>query len=240
MPLEPDFCIIYTAECTLHKFQDKTNWGEEIPGSGTPPLTEEPRDNGAHVLICAYVEQSGKENFIPVDSVPYLTKLEFDINNTKDGHYMYEVLRFPIYNVLSNYIAEALDVNGEIAIYASLIYYPVTDKFYKALTPSLGIPPDDVAGLVYWEEILDFTVDSIRESDQIIIYRWDDIYTCRYRKCVRQELIALGCGCEDITRYLKYFKKKTLLDGAYALSDNQEYNKAEGNIRLLETMCPKC
>ena len=230
MALEPDFCIIYTAQCSVHKFQDKTNWG----------APEVERSDGAHILLAAHVAQDGTESFVTVDSIPYLSKLEYDINNGKDGHYRYEVLRFPIYSPAAVYEKEVLDANEEIAVYANLIYYDVTSKFYKAIEPSTGIPPDDVNGLLYWEEIIKFDEDDIRENDKILIYPWDDLFTCRSRKCVRDELIALGCGCEDITRYLKYFKKKAMLDGAHALSDNQEYNKAEANIRLLETMCPKC
>lgn len=236
--IEPDFCIIYTAECSLHKFQDKTNWNTEvlIPFDPGDPR----REDGAHILLAAHIEQNGTENFVTVDSIPYLTKLEFDINNSKDGHYMYEILRFPIYSPAVAYEMEQLDTNLEIAIYANLVYYNTTDKFYKAIAPSTGIPPDDVNGSAYWEPITDFTVDSIRESDKITIYRFDDIYTCRSRKCVREELIALGCMCEDMAKMTRYFKKKVILDGAYALSDNQEHAKAEANIRLLENMCPKC
>jgi len=230
MALEPDFCIVYTAQCSVHKFQDKTNWG----------APEEERNNRAHVLIAAHVAQDGTETFTTVDSTPYLEKIEYDINNGKDGHYMYELLRFSIYNVAIGYTPELLDINGEIASYAALVYYPPLDKFYKCIGGNAGVPPDAVDGSTYWEEITDFTVDSIRESDKIIIYRWDDIFTCRTRKCVREELIAIGCMCEDMSKFMKYFKKKTMLDGAYALSDNQEHSKAEANIRLLENMCPKC
>ena len=230
MALVPDFCIIYTAQCSVHKFQDKTNWG----------APEVERSAGGHILLAAHVLQDGTENFVTVDSIPYLTKLEYDINNSKDGHYLYEVLRFPVYSPAAGYDIEVVDANGEIAIYAHLVYYNATDKFYKAIGPSLGITPDSPEGLNSWEEITDFTVDSIRESDKIVVYPWHDIFTCRSRKCVREELIALGCMCEDMSKYMKYFKKKTMLDGAYALSDNQEHSKAEVNIRLLENMCPKC
>jgi hypothetical protein len=230
MALEPDFCIIYTAECSVHKFQDKTNWG----------APEVERTAGGHVLLAAHVLQDGTENFLTVDSKPYLTKLEYDINNTKDGHYLYEVLRFPVYSPAFGYEPEQLDANDEIAVYAHLVYYNGTDKFYKAIGPSLGVPPDGVDGLLSWEEITEFAVDEIRENDKIIVYPWHDLFACRSKKCVKDELIALGCGCEDMTRMMKYFKKKVMLDGAYALSDNQEHSKAEANIRLLENMCPKC
>jgi hypothetical protein len=230
MALVEDFCVVYTTECGLFKFQDKINWGSP----------EQERSDAANILIAAHVTQKGVEEFVTIDSAPYLSKIEYDINNTVDGHYLFELLRFPIYDINASYIKEVLDSNDEIATYASLVYYEATNKFYKAIEPSNNIAPDSVDGALYWEEITDFTLDEIRESDKISIYVYNDTYMCRSRKCVRDYLLSIGCNCDDMAKYMNYFKRKAMLDGAQANSDSEKYPQAETNIRLLETMCPKC
>ena len=230
MAIVKDFCVVYTTVCTLFKFQDKINWG----------APEVERNEGAHILLAAHVAQDLTESFVTVDSSPYLTKIEFDINNTMDGHYLFELLRFPIYDINISYIKEVLDVNSKIAIYANLVYYPATDKFYKSIEPSLNIAPDAIDGPSYWEQITDFTVESIRKNDKITVYIYNDTFACRSRKCVRNFLLDLGCGCDDMNKYLAYYKRKALLDGADSLSSSERYKEAETNIRLLENMCPKC
>lgn len=230
MALVEDFCIVLTTECALFKFQDKINWG----------APEVERNEGGHVLLAAHVNQDLSEDFITIDSTPYQTKIEYDVNNDVDGHYLFELLRFPIFDINTNYVKEVKDVNNIITTYANLVYYPNLTKFFKAIEDTMGHFPDDVDGATYWEEITSFNVESVRKNDKITVYRYDAIFTCRSRKCVKSFLLDLGCGCDDIKKQLAYYKRKSMLDGAGSLANDERYAEAETNIRLLENMCPKC
>jgi len=230
MALVKDFCLILTSECTVFQFQDKINWG-------TP---EQDRAQGANILLAAHITEDNEEEFATVDSTPVQSKILYDVTNSVDGDYIFELLRFPIHNINENYIKEVKDSNGIITTYASLIYYPGNFKFYKAIEPSLNVLPDAVDGTTYWTEITDFTADEIRSSNAITIYDYRDVYACRSKKCVKDALISLGCGCDDLKKMLPVYKRKALLNGAQALADNQQHHKAETNIRVLENLCPKC
>ena len=84
MAIIPKGCIVLTDECGVFQYHDKNNWGSP----------EENRDQGANILLVASVDVDGVESFITVDSAPYLSKLIYDVNNTQDGHYLFETLRF--------------------------------------------------------------------------------------------------------------------------------------------------
>lgn len=232
MALVPKSCIKLTDDCGVFQFEDKTNYG-------TP---EENREQGANVLLVAHVDEEGKEDFLSVDSEPVLTKLVYDVYNTKDGHYLFEILRFRFYDNNTVYYPEEKDINGVIVTYANVIYYQPTNKFYKAINPAffINIAPDDVNANDYWEEIIDFTVDSIRTNTNILVLETHDINDCRSRKCVRNYIIGLGCNCTDQKKLVESFRRESILASARSLADNQQYNKAESNIRLLEKMCPSC
>lgn len=230
MALEKDFCIIYTADCALYKFQDKINWG-------TPEVD---RAEGAHILLAAHIKEDGTEEFTTVDSVPYTSKLEYDIPNTIDGHWIAELLRFPIYDINTNYAKEIKDVNGVITNYANLMYHSGTNKFYKAIENVLNVAPDEVDGSLYWQEITSFTLDEIRKNTTIAVYDYKYLYDCRSRKCVKDLLIGMGCNCSDDNKIKAYDKARVLLQGAQALADDQKFTLAETNIRVLEKRCGKC
>ena len=93
MALVKNYCLIYSSDCDVFQFQDKINWGSP----------EEARNQAANVLIVFHVTDKSKEEQIHVDSKPYLSKLVYDIHNTMDGHYRYELLRIPIYFNSENY-----------------------------------------------------------------------------------------------------------------------------------------
>lgn len=231
MALVDSVCLIYTDECTLHKYNNKTVYG-------TP---NQDRNQAAEILIVAHVTEKSVEEFITVDSTPYLTKLEYDINTTKDGHYRYERMRFQFWNSGTSYVKKVVDGNNIITTYPSLIYYQATGKFYKALENHSNIAPDSGSGTTNWSEITDFTIAEIRLNPNIEVFISDLLYDCRSRKCTKKELLKLDCGCvDDLTKLLPFLRKKILLTSARSKADDQKLQEAETITRVLEKLCGNC
>lgn len=224
--------IKFTTDKALFKYVNGTIYGN-------PELN---RNDAGEYLFVAYINEKGEETVITVDSTPYLSKLEYDINNTIDGHYHFERLRFPNYNSGTSYDPETRDINDIISIYADLIFYSVTNKFYKNILTSTNIAPDAPNGSTYWIEITDFTDPEVRNNTNIINFIYDTIYDYRGRICVKDELYKIstkGCGCTDnLTSLMPYLKKKVYLSGARAKAADQKFAQAETITRVLDKLCP--
>lgn len=224
--------IQYTNEPTLFRYSNTTVYGG----------AEEDRNEGAEILLAAHVVapehtgEEGVEEFLTIDSTPYLTKTLYDINNTSDGHYRFETLRFPIWSVATPYIEEVRDVNNEITTYASLVYYTVTGKFYKAIDSQTGGLPTNT---LFFEEITDFTIDDVRTSDKIVVSEYNTIFDHRGRLCVKEELYKLLYPgvCLDLQKMMPYLKKSIYLKGARAKADDNQPEQGEIITRTLENSC---
>lgn len=225
------FCTVLHDDCGVFTLQNNAVYGG----------AERLRSATGDVLISAHINEDETEDFATIDSTPYDSKISYDITNTLDGHYHSELLEFPNYNAGTAYIAEIRDVNSIITTYANLIYYPTTQKFYKNILASTGIAPDAVNGTTYWVQITNFTNSEVRLNTTIYVGVFDDIATCRSRKCVKNELIKLtskDVSCLDEKTLLPYLKKKIYLSGAYALNSDQKSEQAEHVIRTLTKLCP--
>lgn len=232
MALENSACLVRTDNCELHKYVNNTVYG----------APNQDRNQAAEYLLVAYVNQSEVESFITVDSTPYISKLEYDINTTIDGHYRYERMRFQFWNSGANYVKKVTDINNIITTYPSLIYYALTGKFYKAKENHSNIAPDTpVTGIINWEEITDFTTAEIRKNPNIEVFVNDFLYDCRGIKCAKNELLKLPCGCvDDWNKLIPYMKRKTLLASARSRADDGNLNEAESITRDLANLCTKC
>lgn len=198
---------------------------------------EDDRNEGAEVLIAAHVDEDEVENFVTVDSTPYLTKTLYDIPNTIDGHYHIETLRFPIWSIATPYVIEVRDSNDIITTYASVVYYTITGKFYKCKLANTGQLPTNTT---YYTEILDFTDSELRSSNKIVVGETDQLFDHRVKVCVKDELyriISNSCNTEDVSKLLPYLKKKILLTGAQAKLEDAKPEHAEVIIRELSTYC---
>lgn len=205
--------------------------------------TEENRDQGGEVLIVAHVTEEGVEEFVTIDSTPFISKTQYEIYNTVDGHYLAERLRFHFYLSITPYSPEVRDVNDVITDYADLIYDPAVDKFYKNILAITGVAPSDPTGLTYWEEIIDFTDPEIRKNTTILVGEYHFLHATRSKKCIKNKYFELTktCGCsENFKDFLPLYKLKTLFTGACSLMSDLKYSHAEANIRLIQNMCPKC
>lgn len=232
MALENSVCLIYTDECTLHKYSNKTVYG-------TP---NQDRNQAAEILIAAYVDEDEVEIFLTVDSTPYISKLEYDINNTIDGHYRYERLRFQFWSGATAYVKKVVDVNNIITTYPSLVYYTVTGKFYKALENHTNVAPDTaVTGIINWIEVSDFTIAEIRLNPNIEAFVNDLLFDCRGKKCAKTELLKINCGCiDDFKKLLPFLKRKVYLAAARSRADDENLKEAEIITRELSKLCGNC
>lgn len=224
------YSIQYTDVETLFRISNDTIYGGSNPNRG----------DSAEILIGAHVDEAEIENFITIDSTPYLSKTLYDISNTLDGHYHFETLRFPSYNGATPYFAIVRDGNNIIVTYPSVVYYATTGKFYVSILASTGINPDAINGATYWQVITDFTTQDLRKNTNLTVGIFDTLFDFRGRIGVKNELYKLvskGCGCiEDINKLLPYLKKKVLLVGAKSKADDNNTNQAETITRQLQLL----
>lgn len=235
MAITYSFCTVLHDDCGVFTIQNNADYtaGGEVRG-----------DTG-DVLISAYVDEDQVENFVPIDSTPYLSKIAYEVYNTIDGHYHSELLRFPLFSSANSYVAETRDSNDIIVTYANLVYYSNTGKFYKCIlaNPATSVAPDAVGGSTYWEEITDFTDSEVRLNTTIKVGVFDDIATCRSRKCVKNELykiIKKDPSCLDEKVLMPFFKKAIYLMGAKAKNSDNKSEEAEVIIRTLSNLCDDC
>jgi hypothetical protein len=232
MSLVDAFSLKYTEDVTLFQYSNDTVYGGSNPA----------RNAAGEYLLAMHVNEDTTEDFLLVDSTPYLTKILYDITNSIDGHYRFERLRFPLYSSGANYVSEILDSNGIISTYANLIFYSTTNKFYKCTANITNIAPDAINGNLYWQEITDFTLSSIRLNTTITSFVENTLYDARGRKCVKDELYNLSKdGCvTDVNKLFPYLKKKIYLTGARSKADDLNPEEAEVITRILQNLCPNC
>jgi hypothetical protein len=241
MALDRKSCLVFTDDCALFIVRNTTG-NYDVNNTGGYGAPNEARADAAEVLIVAHVTEAEVEEFITIDSTPYLSKLEYSVSNTIDGHYRWEFLRFPLYSGVTSYVIEIVDGNDIIITYANLIYYSATNKFYKKIgSNGSGVAPDAINGVDHWEEITDFTLSSIRNNSTISVVESNDLYDCRGRKCTKDELYKLGCGCtDDVSKLLPYLKKKVYLASARSRNADLNPEQAETITRTLQKLCPTC
>lgn len=225
------FCTVLHDDCGVFTLQNNSVY------------TSPARSGTGDILISAHINEDETEDFAIIDSTPYLSKIAYDIPNSVDGHYHSELLEFPIFSSANSYIAETRDVNSIITIYANLIYYGATGKFYKCklTNPAVSIAPDAPTGATYWTQITDFTDSEVRKNTTISVGVFDDVATCRSKKCVKNALYNLSSkdvSCLDAQTLLPYLKKSIYLAGAMSLNSDQKPEQAEHVIRVLEKLCP--
>lgn len=235
MALTYSFCTVLHEDCGVFTLQNNADY----------TLGGEVRSDTGDVLISALIKFDETETYITIDSTPYLSSISYEVNNTADGHYHSELLRFFKFNNANSYIQEVRDVDNNITTYANLIFYPTTNKFYKCKlnNPATSIAPDAGSGSTYWDEITDFTDSEVRLNTTIKVGIFDDIAACRSRKCVKDELYKAICkdpSCIDEKTLLSFYKKAIYLMGAEALNSDDNSEKAELNLEILANLCNTC
>jgi hypothetical protein len=235
MALVDKFQTVYTDILSLFRVKDITVYGGAEPNRG----------DFASVLIGGHLDSSQILSFVNIDSTPYTSKLEYEINNTIDGHYYFELLRFPIWqpSPLTSYVPEVRDINTIITTYASVVWYSTNGKFYKNIQTTNSIAPDAINGNLYWTEITDFKNSELRSNTNLTVGIYNTLFQGRGRVCTKDELYKLTPklpNCADLKVLLPYFKKAVLLAGANAKADDNKFEEAEQITRTLENLCSEC
>lgn len=234
MPLVRKHELVKTNDVAVFTFKNTTVYG----------APNQNRNQAAEVLIAAHVTEQGVEEFVTVDSTPYLTKLEYSINNTLDGHYHFELLRFQPWSSVTAYVKEIRDGNNVITTYASVVYGATTGKFYKAIDPSTNVEPGvAVEWQIDWVEITDFTDEELRSNTNLEAGVHDNIHVARSEVCTKNELYKVACvdpNCTDLKNYLPFLKRAALLSGAKSKNDDLQPEKAETIIRTISNLCSQC
>ncbi len=235
MSLTRTHTLVKTNDCGVFIFNNTT----ADYGTGG----NEARNESAELLLAFYMPL-GVESAITVDSTPYLTATSYNITNTLDGHYHFELLRIPKWTSSAYTQIEIRDINDIITTYATIVYGESAGKFYKLIDPSTDVEPGVDSGWEEdWEEITDFTDEEIRSNDTIEVSEFNDIHDCRSTICTKNELYKVSCAdpsCMDMKNYLPYFKRAVLLAGARAKNADSQPEKAESIIRILSNLCTQC
>lgn len=226
------FCLVLTDDCSTFQLQNNTVY--------TSPV----RSATGDVLVVCQIDSSGAQNYITVDSTPYLSSILYNIPNIVDGHYHFELLEFNQYNGGTSYVAETRDGNSIIVTYANLIYYATTGLFYKCILAGSGIAPDTVTtGIVHWQQITDFTDPEVINNSTIARGTYDSIATCRSKTGVKNTLyniVLKDPACLDVKTLLPYLKQRIYLIGAESKNSDQKPEQAEVIIEILADLIPPC
>lgn len=227
MPLSFTFTKSVQSDASVFSISNTTVYG------GANPL----RNAGGEVMLAVRTDFESNESFLTVNSAPFDSKLTYDITNSEDGYYHFELLRFTNYSGSTTYVAEVKDINGVITTYASVVYYPVNQKFYKAILPSNSGSPQLPTNSLYWQEITDFTVSSIRKNTNIVVGIYDTIHDVRNSDSVKNLLYSLvkkDIAENSLKDLVPYFKKAIYLEGARIKANDTKYLEAELITRVLD------
>ena len=227
MPLSFTFTKSVQSNASIFTVNNTTVYG------GANPL----RNAGGEIMLAIRTEYKSNESFLTVNSAPFDSKLTYDITNNEDGYYHFELLRFTNYNSSNTYVVEVKDINNIITTYASVVYYPPNQKFYKAILPSNSGSPQIPTNSLYWQEITDFTVSSIRKNTNIVVGVFDTIHDVRNSNSVKDilyNIVKKDIAENTLKDLVPYFKKAVLLEGAKIKANDTKYLEAELITRVLD------
>lgn len=196
---------------------------------GTP---NQDRNEAAEYVLWSKTDQNGLREFHNPDSGDVLTETIYELETAIDGWYELIVPRIQPYDAAANYVEEQSS-GGVVTQYASIFYYPTTDKVYKAIAPSTGQSPTDT---IYFEEVTDLSTEL--DNTNIDVYYKNFYSEYRTNVCIRDKDDA-NCHCSN--------KDDAYIDGLYSLKQSADTNFANDNpeimdkiIRELENTCTQC
>jgi len=245
MALERVWCLATRSQDkTLAKFIDETVYGS--------PNAD--RDDEAHFIVIAKMDENQSLTFITgIDNTTPLTSLEYLFTNSADGAYRLIEFIPNFYNGATPYGRETKDSEGNITIYANVIWHPTSNKFYKAIylnTPTFtGVEPSITVGWQnYWEEFTDFesqiaATTSGTNTDKIPYEIHDDIITFRLEDCIVEKLdcttdTILCSVCDRLEELLPTLKVQLMLDGANSNNWQDKQTRSETIIeQTLKKFC---
>lgn len=194
----------------------------------------EARGDAANYLLWSKTDQDGNRVFTNPDPGDVLTIMNWSVSTLVDGWYQGILVRIQPYNNGSNYVPE--QKSGDIVTqYASIVYYPATNKNYQCIAASTGNLPTNTS---FWEEVPNLSLILTNTNIQVKIV---DFYTHpRASRCVSSKFAKLDDQtCQNDngkSRNFAYYLRSLLVsaDSEFLQGNPEEMEKI---IRQLESKC---
>ena len=188
------------------------------------------RNAAANYLLWCSLTSGGVRTFNNPNFGDVLTIMAWDVVVTLSGWYQRILIRIQPYNNGSSYVPQ-VESNGVVSQYASVVYYPSTNKVYKNILACSGIVPTNTT---YWEEVSNLS--TIIDNTNVSV----TITNTYIRSTVDQKLkekfkqIGRNCACDD-TQVKLAVKLNALLVSANAEVNDGNYDDMAAIILYLES-----
>lgn len=222
MALAPSLTFTQDADdITIGVVEDTTTYGSP----------NQDRGDAANYLLWSKTDKDGNRVFDNPLSGDELSVLTWSVNTLKDGFYEAIWLRIQPYDAGANYV-EQQQTGSTITQYASVFYYPSTDKVYKAIIASTGELPTNTNAFV---EVVDLStvIDNSNLEDFIL-----NVYT--RPRASRAASILMGKLDDELcpNPTPKDREKAYLIDGLIISADSEvaqsNYREMDKIMRLIE------
>lgn len=201
-------------------------------GTGGNPA----RGDAANYLLWAKTDENGNRTFNNPDFGDVLTIMEWDVTTVevdrvgRGGWYERMLMRIQPYNAGTAYVAQ-IEAGGVVSQYASIVYYPATNKVYKCILASTGNLPTNST---YWTEVTDLTTIIANTNVTVTI---SDTYVRAVADNGVKELfrnLGVTCACDDKANF-KAYKSYGMLVAADSEVEQGNYDLMDKIITELES-----
>jgi hypothetical protein len=205
----------------------------DVTPANTYPSPYTARGDAANYLLFSKTDKNGVRTFHNPDFGSVLSVTSWDVDTAVSGLYEAILLRVGPYDNGASYVEEQSS-GGEITQYASIVYYPSTDKVYKAIAAGSGNIPTNTS---FWEEVADLSdiIDNTNIDQEILNINSDKLID----KCIAALFAKSGCNCstQDAETKNQLMGRKRSAEVNFASGNVYEYEKI---IEQLNATCPQC
>lgn len=181
------------------------------------PLTA--RGDAADYLLFSKTDKDGVRTYHNPDFGDVLTVVSWAVDTAVSGLYEAILLRVAPYDNGASYVEEQ-GSGGEITQYASIVYYPSTDKVYQAIAAGSGNLPTDTD---FWEEVAELSdiIDNTNISQEILNINSDKLIDM----AIAAKFVSSGCNCstEDAQYNNQLMAQKRAAEINFASGNIYEY-----------------
>lgn len=205
----------------------------DVTPANTYPSPYTARGDAANYLLFSKTDKAGERTFINPDFGDVLSVVSWAVDTDVSGLYEAILLRVGPYDNGASYVEEQ-ESAGVITQYASIVYYPSTDKVYQAIAAGSGNIPTNTS---FWEEVVDLsTIIGNTNIDEEVLNINSDLLI---DKCIAALFAKSGCGCssQDAETKNQLMGMKRSAEVNFASGNIYEY---EAIIEQLNATCPSC
>lgn len=194
----------------------------------------EARGDAANYLLWSKTDQDGNRVFTNPAAGNVLSVMSWSVSTAVDGWYQGILVRVQPYDNSANYVEQ--QSSGDVVTqYASVVYYPSTNKVYYCTAPSTGNLPTNTS---FWAEVLDLSL--ILDNTNIQVKIVDFYVKTRASRCVSLKFAKLDDQtCQNDngkSRNNAYYLRALIVsaDSEFLQGNPEEMEKI---IRQLENKC---